>query len=203
MSYDVGDIAIDTLTVSVHDETTEATVVAKAPDGTEVSLTPASADGGATWTVQVPLTMAGSWYVIWTVTGTGAGTQSDTIEAEPLPPPTVEQDDVRLLIADTDSARRMFSTKQIAAFLRMNGGHVKRAAAQALDVIAANEALVSKVIRTQDLATDGAKVADSLRKQAAELRRQADTGEGDEDAGSGFEIAEFEPYPRRAERAWY
>lgn len=202
MSYDVGDIAIATLTVSVHDETTQAAVIAKGPDGSETPLTPSSVDVGATWTVQVPLTMAGTWYVIWTVTGTGTGTQSDTIEAEPLPPPTVEQDDVRLLIADTSAANRIFSTKQIAAFLRMNRDNVRRAAAQALDVMAANEAMVSKVIRTQDLSTDGAKVADSLRKQAAELRRQEDQGENDSET-SGFEIVEYEPYPCWPERTGY
>jgi hypothetical protein len=194
--YDVGDIAVFTLTVNPFDGTTDATVVVKAPDGTEPPATPNSTDGGATWTVQVPLTAAGTWYVGWTVTGTGAGTQWDTADADPAPPLTEAQDDVRLLITDTDPANRVFSTKQIAQFLRLNSDNTRRAAAQALDVIAANEALVSKVIRTQDLSTDGAKVADTLRKQATELRRQADAGEDDTDEG-GFEVVEFEPYPCR------
>lgn len=201
MTYDVGDTAIDTLTVNPYDDDTAVTAISKAPDGTESPLSPTSTVDG-TWNVLVPLTMAGSWYVIWTVTGTGAGTQSDTIEAEPLPPPTVEQEDVRLLIADTSTASRIFSTKQIAAFLRMNRENVRRAAAQALDVMAANEAMVSKVIRTQDLSTDGAKVADSLRKQAAELRRQEDQGENETET-SGFEVVEFEPYPCWPERTGY
>jgi hypothetical protein len=58
------------------------------------------------------------------------------------------------------------------AFLDLEGGNVKLAAAQAIDTNADNEALASKVLRTQDLSTDGAKVADALRKRAAALREQ-------------------------------
>lgn len=203
MAYDVGDIAVFTLTVDPFDGTTAATVLVKAPDGTEAPAAPTPSGGGATWTVQVPLTAAGRWYVGWTVTGTGAGTQWDNADADPVPPPDESQEDVRLLIADTDEANRIFSTRQIAAFLRMNNANVRRAAAQALDVLAANEALVSKVIKTKDLSTDGAKTADALRKQAAELRRQADAGEDDTADGSGFEIVEYEPYPARPELAGY
>lgn len=202
MAYDVGDPAVFTLNVSPFDGTTEATAVIKSPSGVETPGTPTEVDGGATWTLQVPLTEAGIWWVGWTVTGTGAGKQWDSAEAETPPPPTEAQDDVRLLIADTNAATRMFSLRQVSQFLRLNADNVRRAAAQALDVIASNEAMVSKVIRTQDLSTDGAKVAEALRKQAAELRRQADAGEGDDDS-SGFEIAEFEPYPARPELAEY
>lgn len=201
MAYDVGDIALFTLTVSPFDVTTAATVIVRAPDGTETPATPTPSGGGATWTVQVPLTAAGTWYIGWTVTGTGAGSQWDTADADPAPPPSDEQADVRLLIADTDPANRIFSTQQIARFLAMNGDSVKRAAAQALDAIAGNEAMVSKKIRTQDLSTDGPAVADALRKQATELRRQADQGEGDTDS-TGFEVVEFEPYPCRTSRPY-
>lgn len=90
---------------------------------------------------------------------------------------------VRLLINDTTSDP-VFEDTDVAAFLEMEDGHVKRAAAQALDTIADDEALTSKAIRTQDLATDGAKVADSLRKRAAALRAQADAA--DEAADEGF-----------------
>lgn len=197
MAYDVGDIAVFTLGVTPHDGTTAATVTVKAPDGTETPATPTPSGGGATWTVQVPLPAAGTWYVGWTVTGTGAGTQWDSADADPVPPPSDEQRRVRLLIADMDPANRFFSTLQIVDFLDMNNDNVRRAAAQALDVMASNEAMVSKVIKTKDLSTDGAKVADSLRKQAAELRRQADDGEDSSDDASGFEIAEYVPYPCR------
>ena len=204
MAYDVGDIAVFTLAVDPHDGTTDATVVVRAPDGTESPATPTPSGGGATWTVQVPLTAAGTWYIGWTVTGTGAGTQWDQVDADPVPPVSDAQELVRLLIADTDPANRFFSTKQVGLFLSMNGDSTRRAAAQALDVWAANEAMVSKKIRTQDLSTDGPAVAESLRKAAAELRRQADQGEGDADV-SGFEIVEFNPYRCRAEltEGWY
>lgn len=196
MAYDIGDIAVFTLTVAPFDGTTVATVTVKAPDGTESPATPTPSGGGATWTVQVPLTAAGTWYVGWTVAGTGAGSQWDSADADPVPPPTDAQEAVRLLIADTDPANRFFSTKQINIFLTINSDSVRRAAAQALDVWAANEAMVSKKIRTQDLSTDGPAVAEALRKLAAELRRQADQGEGDAES-SGFEIVEYEPYPCR------
>lgn len=80
---------------------------------------------------------------------------------------------VRLLINDT-TADPVFADTDVAAFLAMEGDNVKRAAAQALDTIADDEALTSKAIRTQDLATDGPKVAESLRKRATALRAQAD-----------------------------
>lgn len=195
MAYDVGDVALFRLDIQNFDGTTVAAVTIKAPDGSTTPGTPTSSGGGATWTLLVPLVQAGVWWVGWDVTNTGASTAWDSVEAETPPPPSEAQDDVRLLIADTSAANRMFSLRQIAQFLRLNGDNTRRAAAQALDVMASNEAMVSKVIKTQDLSTDGAKVADALRKQAAELRRQADDGEdGSED--SGFEIAEFDPYPR-------
>lgn len=200
MAYDVGDVAVFRLDIANYDGTTVAAVTVKAPDGTESTPTPSSSGGGAVWTVQVPLNQAGVWYVGWTVTGTGASTAWDQAEAETPPPPTVEQDDVRLLIADTSAANRIFSLRQIAQFLRLNSDNVRRAAAQALDTIAANEALVSKKLKTQDLSTDGPAVAEALRKQAAELRRQADAGEDGTDDSTGFEIAEFTPYPCWPER---
>lgn len=196
MAYDVGNVGVFRLDIENYDGTTVATVEVKAPDGAVTNLTPTSSNNGATWTVLVTLDQAGVWYIGWHVTGTGALTQWDQAEAEVPPPPTEAQDDVRLLIADTDPSIRMFSTRQIAAFLRLNSDNVRRAAAQALDTIAANEALVSKKITTQDLSTDGPAVAASLRAQAKELRRQADAGEGSTDE-FGFEIVDFEPYPCR------
>ena len=81
-------------------------------------------------------------------------------------------DQVRLLIADTDLDTQLFTTLQIQAFLDLNADAVRLAAADALDTIATSELLVSKVIKTQDLATDGAKVAAELRARAKQLRDQ-------------------------------
>lgn len=95
---------------------------------------------------------------------------------------TTPEAQVRLLINDTTDTP-VFDGAEIAAFLAMESGSVKRAAAQALDTIADDEALTSKAIRTQDLQTDGPKVADSLRKRAKELRAQADATDGAADEG--------------------
>lgn len=193
MTYDVGDTAKLTLTVDPFDGTTAAAITFYAPDGTSTPVTPTTADSGATWTATVALPTAGQWRAKWTVTGTGQGVSWDMLDVDPVPPPTDAQRQMRLLISDTDTANRIFSTLELSDFLAMNGDSVRRAAAQALDTLAANEALVSKKIRTQDLQTDGPAVAEALRKQAAELRRQADQGEGDAES-TGFEIVEFEPY---------
>ena len=110
----------------------------------------------------------------------------------PIPPIdyTTPAGQVRLLAADVDEDDPLFTNAQIAAFLTVERDVVKRAAARALDVIAVSEALVSKVIRTQDIATDGAKVAAALRAQAAALRAEADA---DEDADDGFFFAVVPP----------
>ncbi|MFC0623231.1 hypothetical protein [Kribbella deserti] len=202
MAYDVEDTAALQLTVTPFDGTTAVTAQATTPSGDTIALVPATDDDGATWTTQVTLTAAGQWTIKWTVTGTGANVQYDTIQVDPSPPASAEQRRTRLLINDTDPANRFFSTLEIDDFLAMNGASVRRAAAQALETMAANEAMVSKKIRTQDLSTDGPAVAKELRELAAELRRQA--ADGDDDADStGFEIAEFEPYPSRPELAGY
>jgi hypothetical protein len=89
---------------------------------------------------------------------------------------------VRLLIndrpGDSEDPLHVFSNDEIDAFLTMEGGDVKRAAAQALDTIADDEALTSKVIRSQDLSTDGASVANALRERAKALRSQAGVSSG-------------------------
>ena len=114
---------------------------------------------------------------------------------------------VRLLIADTDPDRLILSDNMISGYLGLHGvetgsatrAQVRRAAADAIDAIATSEALISKVLRTQDVTTDGAKLADSLRKQAVSLRALADQIETEDAAAAtgGFEVVEFEPYLRR------
>ncbi|MFI7113961.1 hypothetical protein ACIBK9_47125 [Nonomuraea sp. NPDC050227] len=104
---------------------------------------------------------------------------------------TTDRGRVRLLIPDVDEANLLLADDQIDAFLSLEGS-VKLAAAQALDAIASSEALVSKAIRTQDLQTDGPKVAAELRARASELRRQVDEGVGDDSVG--FDIVDFDPY---------
>jgi len=111
---------------------------------------------------------------------------------------------VRLLITDvsTDPAKRILTDDQVDGFLELAGGIVKLAAAEALDAIAVSELLVSKVIRTQDLATDGAKVAAALQARAATLRAQAAA-----DSDDGFVFAVIDgadcDWPERTPRPGY
>lgn len=83
---------------------------------------------------------------------------------------------VRLLIADTDVDGPVvyFQDDEIAAFLALaQDGDVRLAAAHALEVLAGNEALVSKKVRTRDgQQTDGPAVAKELREQAKALRAE-------------------------------
>jgi hypothetical protein len=107
---------------------------------------------------------------------------------------------VRLLIPDTEQlddpgtstvdAAYIFNDSQIQAFLSLYASSVKRAAAQAKLVLATSETLISKVIRTDDLQTDGAKLGAELRAQAKELQDQAEKEEL-YDSYEEFEIVDF------------
>ena len=94
---------------------------------------------------------------------------------------------VRLLLNDVDEPTAVFEDAEIEAFLALEGGSVKLAAAQAIDTNADNEVLASKVLRTQDLQTDGAKLADALRARAKALRAQHEAEVDNEDEGF-FEV---------------
>lgn len=78
---------------------------------------------------------------------------------------------VRLLIADTGSPQ-LLSDPDLQTFLDLEGGNIRRAAAQALDTIASSEVLVSKVITSNGLSTNGAAVAKALQDRATSLREQ-------------------------------
>ena len=108
-----------------------------------------------------------------------------------------QADQVRLLIGDNGpDTGRMFTTEELFGLLALSPGSVRRAAAQALDVIAITETLLSKKLTTQDLATDGPAVAESLRQQAAALRAQADAEEAAAAVGF-FDVVEY-PYGQAA-----
>lgn len=125
---------------------------------------------------------------------------ADVFPPDPLSP--VGQ--IRFLIADTEqfdydsngTPRYRLTDPQLEAFSAMAGeGRLYAAGANALRALAANEILIGKVIRTEDLQTDGAKVGDALRLLAREL----DTRQGREDddnayAANAFEIVDFS-YP--------
>lgn len=105
---------------------------------------------------------------------------------------------VRLLIADTDPDNQVLSDDMIAGYLVIESGSVKRAAALALEAIASSETLVSKVIKTQDLSTNGPAVAADLRTHATSLREQA---EKDEDDSLAWDVIDFVPQPYTAAEA--
>lgn len=66
----------------------------------------------------------------------------------------------------------LFSDDAVSAFLTVGNNRVKRAAALMLRAIAADEALVTRVIRTDDLSVNGATTAEALRKLAEDLDAQ-------------------------------
>jgi len=82
---------------------------------------------------------------------------------------------VRLRIFDRDIANPVFQDEDITSvYNTLERQSIKRTAAFFLETIATQEALILKVIKNLQLTTDGAKLADSLMKQAADLRSQAD-----------------------------
>ncbi|VXC44264.1 hypothetical protein [Nocardioides sp. AX2bis] len=107
-----------------------------------------------------------------------------------MPEDTTPTRMVRLLLNDVapNEHDQVFTSEEIADFLALEGGSVKRAAAQAIDTNADNELLASKVLTDHQISTDGAKLADSMRKRAAALRAQADREETKavEDSDDGF-----------------
>lgn len=90
---------------------------------------------------------------------------------------------VRVLIPDLrkledlrdlrNEPRYLFTDDEILAFLAINNGNVKRAAADACDAIGTDKALQLLVLKTDDKQTDGAKLLDAIVKRAKALREQA------------------------------
>lgn len=90
---------------------------------------------------------------------------------------------VRVLIPDLrkledlrdlrNEPRYLFTDDEILAFLAVNNGNVKQAAADACDAIGMDKALQLLVLKTDDKQTDGAKLLDAIVKRAKTLREQA------------------------------
>ena len=184
---------------------TNATVAATItqPDGTTVPASVALA--GSVYRATFDPPAAGTYAYRLVATGTADSAEEGTFEVRASPAtaaaPTLDPATgiglVRLLIPDRDLDNLLFTDADITALLALEDAVAKRAAAAGLESIAANEALVGKVIKSQDLSTDGARTAEALMKRAAELRRQAD--EDDPDTGGGFDYVEFiDPFHRSA-----
>lgn len=101
---------------------------------------------------------------------------------------------VRLLTADLNEASFLVSDQVIEGYLALSRGPY-RAAASVLDAMATSEVLLAKVIKTQDVSTDGAKVAAELRAQAQALRVRADEEDAvlAEEEDSFFTFLPFTP----------
>lgn len=107
------------------------------------------------------------------------------------------KDLVRTLIPDTEPVfgdakdEYLFPDEQINNLLEIAGGNVLRAAGLAMIAVGNSEALISKVIKTQDLSTDGSKLQDKWRESGEALLRRAYK----EDEGKAldyFEIIDFQ-----------
>lgn len=84
---------------------------------------------------------------------------------------------VRVLIPDNEQifdGDYLFSDNDLNAYLEVANNSVLRAASYAVLAIANSEAIISKIIKTQDLSTNGAAVADALRLTAKQLADRAD-----------------------------
>lgn len=108
---------------------------------------------------------------------------------------------VRVLVGDlvervdpefpTAEAEYLFADVDIQAYLDLNGDNPKYAAADALDTMATNEAMILKKIRTEKLQTDGPAVANAIRLHAASLRARARQEDEALDAAESVEIVDF------------
>lgn len=116
---------------------------------------------------------------------------------------------VRALVPDVDQVdftgegipSYLFSDVHLTGLLSLYAsrpsasGRIKRAAADAITALANSEALISKVIKTEDLQTDGAKLANALLAAAKQLRDSADQDDDREEDEFAFQIVDFQPYP--------
>lgn len=109
---------------------------------------------------------------------------------------------VRVLIPDLrkledlrdlrNEPRYLFADEEIEAFLAINNGNVKLAAADACDAIGMDKALQLLVLKTDDKQTDGAKLLSAIVGRARQLRAQA---REDEENNLCFDVVQptFEP----------
>lgn len=112
---------------------------------------------------------------------------------------------IRALIPDIEqvdysgegASEYMFSDAHLTGLHAIASGsgnaQIYRAAASALRALAVSEALIQKVIRTEDLQTDGAKLASALLSGAKALEDRADSAEEDEET---MMVVDFQPVPQ-------
>lgn len=161
----------------------DATVIGQVelPDGSSAAMTLSHTAGSNDYLLSYEAADAGQHAVQLDSSGTYSDAEELTFYVERhligLPPietdPSTSIGRARLFMTDLVEASSYFTDAQVQAYLDINGGNVVLAAAMGLETLAANEALVSKKIRTLDLQTDGPAVADALRALAKSLRERA------------------------------
>ncbi len=102
---------------------------------------------------------------------------------EGVAPPNFSSDvgQVRVLLGDTVAGNIIsgvgeyvyFGDDELNAFLTMYGDNVKLAAARGLETISMSQVLLLKSWSSDDLTVNGDRIAESLRKLAAQLREEA------------------------------
>lgn len=81
----------------------------------------------------------------------------------------------------------IFSDAHLQSYLVLSRDNVYRAAAIACNALATSEALILKVLKSDDRQTDGAKLADSIGRRADWLLKEAEA-EDQDDLYEGFDI---------------
>lgn len=109
--------------------------------------------------------------------------------------PDVEQVDFN----DDGTAQYIFADTHLEGLYVISVGEgvakIYRAAASALRALAVSEGLIQKVIRTEDLQTDGAKLASALLAGAKMLEDQATNADDDLEI---MQVVDFQPRPMDA-----
>lgn len=99
------------------------------------------------------------------------------------------------------AAAYLMSDAQLQSFYDINSQKLFAAAADILLALAANEALISKKIRTEDLSTDGPAVAAELRRMADSFKAKQKDEDEAADSLEAFEVVNYvqipPPYPLR------
>ena len=93
-----------------------------------------------------------------------------------------------------NTANAIFTDAEIQGFLDDNSNNVYLAAADALDIIAANQAYVLKLISNNGLSTNGPAVAAALRETAKTWREKALSNIGTSDTGVSIVPNPDDPY---------
>jgi hypothetical protein len=124
---------------------------------------------------------------------------------------------VRVLLGDTEAENvedgigeyMYFGDAEIVAFLEMYGDNAKLAAARAMETIASSQVLLLKSWTSDDLTVNGDKIAESLRKIAAQLRQEALADESSEYFNlismyvEADHFYDFEERPYIPKRTWW